>query len=402
MRLCLRESKLPHEFSVCFCVCVFFFVCFCLCSLFQTGIENASYQYINARGNSLCTGTFSGVGSKHACAIPVFNGSSIVVDIPRAYVNILGGRCSAEEDAIAPMWDAFRLSVQDYPTKKINGWLDQQQAGAGNIVLRPKLLQPVRQFAAGAGVHFGTLVSSMGSSALSCEALHASFSGAKSPFCCAVGTSLYWTIACIYLLAFTLLCCGTPSMLRARKRFPAHPWGPYARDGDKNYAKFPRELSAIPGIPLPMEIGQDGQPLQEQYTFGEAAAPAAGEEEGEHTHGVLSVESAPFDPSYDSDHLASPGSYNPRLTLVSGMPDSSSPHHALSGDMGFGSSSSGSSSGSGGVELQAVNSRQVVSFGGTPSLQRVAVERVEESDVAGLASPSAYAQPSSSPRENIE
>jgi hypothetical protein len=137
----------------------------------------------------------------------------------------------------------------------------------------------------------------------------------KAPICCAVGTTIYWSLGCIYLLAFSLLCCGLPSILMGRKRFPAKAWGPYACD-TKGY---PETMSALPGLGASAAAGQV-LPLEgEDALVGAQIAPDEHdhEHEGAVRHQRQVVDREDSSEGEDEAHVR----YGPADTAVPGETD---------------------------------------------------------------------------------
>jgi hypothetical protein len=54
--------------------------------------------------------------------------------------------------------------------------------------------------------------------------------GIKESICCGFVGSFYWIIMSWYVIAYTLLCCGCPTGILGKKRFPSKLWGPYIED----------------------------------------------------------------------------------------------------------------------------------------------------------------------------
>jgi hypothetical protein len=323
------------------------------------GMENVGLQYTNALGNDICTGTIGGTGTATACQVDTFSNNSLVLNAPQVALNLFGGRCDSN-DAIAPMWDSFRTSIRSYPQEQVDKFLEDQESSSGsdnNLVIRPKLKQPLRVLANSAGGLLTRFVDDIGSTSLSCNSLNRMWKQVKSPMCCEVGTAVYWSIAGIYLLAFSLLCCGVPSILKARKRLVAKPWGPYASDTDPAYAKFvPLGLSAVPGVELllpPEDVvkvggrGEAGVGLREDE-FGvvtdmpqeEMAAPGTIAA----MQGSYGLGGGATSPSYMSASGASEDRH-----LVAGVPSSSGSHMVVGTDQ---------------VELQPMMASPVVAGGG--------------------------------------
>lgn len=211
------------------------------------GLENLAYQAIVAKGDAACTSLAGGNGTARACVFSGFEGRDITVDVPQAALNIFGGRCAAGEDALARAWSGFSESVASYPQNQTDKFFNEQETKAAgdaedSLVIRPQLQQPLRVAASHGGTLFSQFVARIGAESLGCAAMHDAWVGLKSPICCAVGTTIYWSLGTVYLLAWALLCCGFPALLIGRKRFPRKAWGPYVIPS----TRYPPELADVP------------------------------------------------------------------------------------------------------------------------------------------------------------
>jgi len=336
------------------------------------GMENVSMQYVRAQGDNICTDRFSGTGTAQACVIDAFDDTSVVLDVPQVFLSVLAGRCDGADDALAPVWDSLRTSLMAYPEREVDKYLDEQEAkaGEGDLVVRPRLKQPLHLLAQRTAAQLDAFVRDVATTSLSCKALSSMWEDVKAPLCCDVGTTLYWSAGGIYLLAFSLIICGVPSMLKARKRLPAKPWGPYATDDDEAYKGFVHlGLSAVPGVELQKgdQIMVAQLPPEEPHFEGVADPAGAGTFAG--------VAYGPAG-SLSGEEQVPPVAINPYMggsegsPLVGGGLGSSSSPHALP--------YAGGASGSGelsmrGVEMQPIGSRQVADHPGAYG-QHVSIE----------------------------
>lgn len=217
---CLMSSCLICQLPFIILITAFAFPMFMLITdVCETG-SNLGSEYLISYGDNFCADKIKGEGTLDACVytkdIPDSAGGgtfTVIIDTVGLYRGLVANDCSySAHDPYVTLFDSLAESVRDIPNRFLDKYIPADgQIQSSKWYIREPLRNIIENATDSLGDSVANFIKAEGEEALNCEAIGAAFGHLQMYVCDDLFYSLYYYIACWYLCAWVMLCCGLPT-----------------------------------------------------------------------------------------------------------------------------------------------------------------------------------------------
>lgn len=256
-----RWQKVPASWMTGFVMCQIPFIFVITAIIFPIAITtidvchtspNVLYNFVLTADSNICGLMSMDGNSMHNCEYTVRQELNrgiplelmFPLDVPGSLKNVFGS-CPipySAEDAIGQSIENIASQVETAPSAAFLDILEHPDGITDSIFLRPSLVTLFSGAFDDAGYAVsGYLRDLWSDGSLQCEHVQKAVDDAKDLVSCTTIAPLFWYVSCWVLMGWSMLICGIPAGLLARKRIPEKPWGAslldYLRTVEYNDAK---------------------------------------------------------------------------------------------------------------------------------------------------------------------
>ncbi|KAA0164649.1 hypothetical protein FNF28_03710 [Cafeteria roenbergensis] len=237
---CTRCLACCHQFSACCCMAILFLIfggllfpiVMVTSDVCASGL-NVGYTYVDRSEASICSLVSGDLLQPGRCVVSIDTGTSagnadLTINLPRLYSSMLGedGCTPAGRTEVVNAFTAVGALSDRFFETSVNTTVVDVAASAG-VPIREPLRIALLLSARSAGSATDSFLSSLGSSALSCDNVNSMVGSFTDGVCCGFVGPVYWVVSSWYLIAFAMCILGWGGSVFAYKRLPNELWGAY-------------------------------------------------------------------------------------------------------------------------------------------------------------------------------